>query len=64
MLTLLQLLVASTMAAPTLAQSAPTIPPPGQPLHTGAVGQFEIIGNTLVSSQQVSIAFVCNIAFS
>lgn len=38
-----------------LAQSAsPTIiSPPGQPSSTGAIGDFEIIGNSVVSAQQV-----------
>ena len=36
------------------AQSGNTLPPPGQPLRTGILGGFEIIGNSLVSAQQVS----------
>ena len=37
----------------TLAQ-VPAIPPPGQPNNTGDVGQFQIVGNSLVSAQQVN----------
>jgi hypothetical protein len=29
------------------------MPPPGQPLRHGIIGGFEIIGNSLVSAQQV-----------
>jgi hypothetical protein len=29
--------------------------PPGQPVHKGDPGKFEIIGNSLVSAQQVRV---------
>lgn len=45
--------VVSLLASLVSAQSS-TLPAPGQPLQTGSVGQFEIIGETLVSAQQVS----------
>ncbi|KAF8647070.1 hypothetical protein AX16_006905 [Volvariella volvacea WC 439] len=35
------------------AQTASTLPPPGQPQHTGTPGAFEIIGDSLVSAQQL-----------
>ena len=54
---LLLLLVASATTTLSLAQSVPTIPPPGQPLHSGPAGTFEIIGNSLVSAQQVGLFF-------
>ncbi|KAF9467368.1 copper radical oxidase [Collybia nuda] len=44
--------VLSTIAL-TLAQSTDTLSIPAQPLHTGAVGTFEIIGASLVSAQQL-----------
>lgn len=44
----------------TLAQTAP---PPGQPIKSGANGQFELIGNSLVSAQQVSSSLYANFSF-
>jgi hypothetical protein len=38
----------------THAQSISTLPRPEQPIQTGAIGTFNIIGNSLVSAQQVS----------
>lgn len=37
----------------TLAQSTDTLPAPAQPQHSGTPGTFEIIGESLVSAQQV-----------
>lgn len=37
----------------TFVQSMPTIPQPDQPMQTGAIGTFNIIGNSLVSAQQL-----------
>jgi hypothetical protein len=49
--------LASVLAQPTtLADGAPTptiLSPPGQPSFTGTLGGFEIVGNSLVSAQQV-----------
>lgn len=42
---------------PALGQSTATLPQPGQPSATGAIGQFEIVGSSLVSAQQVSPLF-------
>ncbi|KAF9482234.1 copper radical oxidase [Pholiota conissans] len=39
--------------ATVTAQSATTLPAPGQPSHLGTVGGFEIIGSSLVSAQQI-----------
>jgi len=36
-----------------LPQSIPTIPRPEQPIQTGVVGTFTIVGNSLVSAQQL-----------
>ena len=41
------------IAATALAQ---TIPPPGQPLQKGSVGEFELVGDSVVSAQQVRIS--------
>lgn len=35
------------------AQSATTLPPPGQPQRTGSPGGFEVVGESLVSAQQL-----------
>ncbi|KAJ7497677.1 glyoxal oxidase [Mycena latifolia] len=52
--TALALLLASLSLASVRAQASPTIiSPPGQPATTGSVGGFELIGNTLVSAQQM-----------
>lgn len=50
-----QSLLYALLATPirTFSQSS-SIPPPGQPVHQGSPGTFEIIGNSLVSAQQVS----------
>jgi len=37
----------------TLAQLPAFVPAPGQPIHKGDPGTFEIIPDTLISSQQV-----------
>ncbi len=43
-----------TMVIPVVwAQDSLSIFPPNQPAHKGRPGEFEIIGNTLVSAQQV-----------
>jgi hypothetical protein len=47
-------LLSIASAGYTLAQTA-TSPPPGQPLKAGAIGQFELIGNSLVSAQQIFV---------
>jgi len=39
--------------APIISYSTALTYPPGQPGHKGQPGTFEIIGNTLVSAQQV-----------
>ena len=41
----------------SLTQPSPstTVSPPGQPVHKGDPGTFEIIGNSLVSAQQVRL---------
>ena len=45
---------ALSLAASTLAQS--TAPTPGQPSRNDApLGQFEIVGNSVASAQQVSV---------
>jgi hypothetical protein len=49
--TLAALAVSASVAGSASAQ--PTIPPPGQPSRKGTIGSFEIIGNSLVSAQQV-----------
>lgn len=43
------------LAGSSFAQSATVLPAPGQPLQTGSLGQFEIIGESLVSAQQVRL---------
>ncbi|RXW23509.1 hypothetical protein EST38_g2323 [Candolleomyces aberdarensis] len=43
----------AALVAVSNAQSATTIAPPGQPLKTGVPGGFEIIGESLVSAQQL-----------
>ncbi|KAJ7650953.1 copper radical oxidase [Roridomyces roridus] len=44
----------SSLACVLAQDASPTIlSPPGQPLFTGAIGEFEILGNTLVSAQQM-----------
>ncbi|KAF8159168.1 copper radical oxidase [Crassisporium funariophilum] len=48
--TLLSLL---SVAQQAFTQSPPTISPPDQPTHPGQPGTFEIIGNSLVSAQQM-----------
>ncbi|KAJ6513221.1 glyoxal oxidase [Mycena sanguinolenta] len=48
--------VVSALAQSTSAGGSPTptiLDPPGQPLHTGTIGGFEIIGESLVSAQQM-----------
>jgi hypothetical protein len=59
--TLLQFLVASATATLSLAQSPPTLPPPGQPAHPGVAGAFELIGNSLVSAQQLFLGTEKNV---
>ncbi|KAF8070115.1 glyoxal oxidase [Lyophyllum atratum] len=58
---LLHLLAMPMLAALTLGQSTATIPPPGQPSHSGVPGQFEIIGNSLVSAQQLFLGTEKNV---
>jgi len=48
-------LVSTVLVGLVRGQSATTLPPPGQPLRDGNVGGFEIVGESLVSAQQVSI---------
>jgi hypothetical protein len=45
----------------TLSQSTP---PPGQPLSTGPLGQFQIVGDNLVSAQQVRLFAVKQLTLS
>lgn len=47
----------------TYAQSTSTLAPPPQPLQTAVVGTFNIIGNSLVSAQQVSYMYSSTIPF-
>ncbi len=46
------LCVLSALAEVAFSQGTATAP--GQPLQTGPVGQFQIVGESLVSAQQVS----------
>uniref|UniRef100_A0A8H7Y6W4 Copper radical oxidase n=1 Tax=Psilocybe cubensis TaxID=181762 RepID=A0A8H7Y6W4_PSICU len=43
-------------AVGVLGGSATTLPAPGQPTRTGTIGGFELIGNSLVSAQQIFLA--------
>ncbi|KAJ6594293.1 glyoxal oxidase [Mycena capillaripes] len=47
----------SVLAAtvPPTEPTATTLSPPGQPSSTGAIGGFEIVGNSLVSAQQMFV---------
>ncbi|KAG9220580.1 hypothetical protein CCMSSC00406_0004036 [Pleurotus cornucopiae] len=42
-----------TLLACAFGQSTETFPPPGQPAKSGTPGQFELIGSSLVSAQQI-----------
>lgn len=57
------LAVMASLAGSCLAQSIAVLPAPGQPLQTGSLGQFEIVGESLVSAQQVrrtNVLFLSN----
>lgn len=47
----------ATPISSSAAQPSPSnvVVPPGQPTHKGDPGNFEIIGNSLVSAQQVRV---------
>ncbi|KAG6850141.1 hypothetical protein H0H93_000526 [Arthromyces matolae] len=48
--------------ASTQGNSSPnTVPTPGQPSHAGTAGQFELIGNSLVSAQQLFLGTEKNV---
>ncbi|KAG6810066.1 hypothetical protein H0H92_013500 [Tricholoma furcatifolium] len=54
------------LAIPVLAvlssgQATSTIPQPGQPSHSGTPGQFEILGESLVSAQQLFVGTQNNV---
>jgi len=51
--------VSSLLLALVGAGAQTTLAPPGQPSHQGIIGGFELIGNSYVSAQQVSIFNIC-----
>ncbi|GLB37035.1 putative protein with domain of unknown function (DUF1929) [Lyophyllum shimeji] len=59
--TLLHLLAVLMLAVLVLGQSTTTISRPGQPTHSGVAGQFEIIGSSLVSAQQLFLGSENNV---
>ncbi|KAF5385893.1 hypothetical protein D9615_002586 [Tricholomella constricta] len=63
MATLLHLLAVPMLAVLTLGQSTTTIPPPGQPFHPGVAGEFQLIGDSLVSAQQLFLGTEKNVYF-
>lgn len=50
------LLLATWDLVTIIAHAADILPPPGQPTRVGTIGSFEIIGQSLVSAQQVRIS--------
>ncbi|KAG6866368.1 hypothetical protein C0991_005289 [Blastosporella zonata] len=61
MTTLLHLLAIPMLAVLTLGSQSTTIPQPGQPSHSGLTGQFELLGSSLVSAQQLFLGTESNV---
>ena len=63
-------LLATPIRAPFATQPSPTpstiqlevASPPGQPVYKGDPGKFEIIGNTIVSAQQVGVDIILGLS--
>ncbi|KAL0956614.1 hypothetical protein HGRIS_002750 [Hohenbuehelia grisea] len=57
------LVILSALVPYAFAQSITTHPAPSQPLQTGQLGQFEIIGDSLVSAQQLFVGTANTVYF-